>query len=119
MSRVYVVEYLPHEIGLPVFKIRAPGVVSRAGHGVRRAGDFPAAEVLGADGEGEGGRGGGRELVQVGRAFLGVVEFVGEGGGADDFGVGVEGVGGVDGGEGAVEGGGHFLFVLFEFVICV
>lgn len=46
--------------------------------GVGGAGDFPAAEVLGADGEAEEVVCGGVYAVQVGGHLLGVVELVGD-----------------------------------------
>ena len=93
-------------------------MVPDARHRVRVAGHFPAAEVLSADGEAEGVRGGGAAEGEVGGGFLGVVEFGGDrgrGGGGGD-GRGVEGVGGVDGGEGAGEGDG-WCHVFFSFLL--
>lgn len=83
-------------------------MVAHTCHGVGVAGDFPAAEMLGADGEAE--RFGGVEgaLFEVASAFLRVVELVGDGGAVYGGEVRVEGVGGVDCGEGFFEGGGHF-----------
>lgn len=57
--------------------------------------------MLGADSETEGFGGGGGAEGEIGRAFLGVVEFVGHSGPICEIvGGRVEGMGGVDGGEG-------------------
>ena len=53
-------------------------MVPDLGGGVRAAGNFPAAQVLGADGEAEELGGVGLEAVEVGGHFFGVVLFVGE-----------------------------------------
>lgn len=68
-------------------------------------GDVPL-EVLGPTGELEGGRGVGGVLGQEAGHLLGVVELVGDGGGAIGEG-GVLGVGGVDEGEGCGVVGGE------------
>lgn len=71
-------------------------MVSDFGGRVRGAGDFPAAEVLGADGEVEEVGGGGVETLEVGGHLLGVVELVGDCGAVDGDCVGVITVCGVD-----------------------
>lgn len=47
-------------------------------HGIAVAGHFPASEMLAADRESKDGGSGGTALGEVGRHFLGVVEFVGD-----------------------------------------
>ena len=78
---------------MPLFEIRSPRVVAGFGHRVGGPGHFPAAEVLGADGELERFWRGGGEKEEVGGHLLGIVELVGDWGVVyRDF-VGVFGVG--------------------------
>lgn len=82
---------------LSFFEVCAPCEVARFGAWEAVARDFPAAEVLGAHGDLQEGGGGGGVLVEIGCAFLGVVEFVGGGCAVNGDNVGVGAVGGVDG----------------------
>lgn len=82
---------------MALLEIRAPGVVAGARHGVCGPRDFPAAKVLGADREAQVFGTGGQALLEIGSAFLGVVQFVRGFEAVDGGEVGVLGVRRVDG----------------------
>jgi hypothetical protein len=106
IPRVYA--DLLYELGLSLLEESAPAVVAWFCHWVRRARDFPTAEMLGANGEAEvlGSRGG--ALVKVRGAFLRVVEFVRQLFVVDGDLVWVESVRCVNGCESFVERCGHW-----------